>query len=486
MANYVIAPTQTMDLSKLITEAIAPESGLSLEQGSDMGLEKETFAQVIEQGQAATADTSLVDKMAPFKEALSVNTEIESPQETLGLEAIFNPVPLDGIVYRVPLDGIVYRDRSLGNKSSPEILSDDGSVQRDSVLDLVATEVPTAPVLKVLSKELPAEDLEMYIPKDNVLVARQAEPQLGLPAQAKPLDNEPAPLVQLKGLEQKPDQSPVEKVTFVPGNQAEAKPEPAPKFAEILQNVTVKEEVVKAVITKTDKTTHKDASINKPMTDTALTSSDKPQVADNQKITPPLEIRETKPGPRNLNLKADLPADNEPRIEPIANYKLEAAASQESASLKAQQTSLTPQLLQAKTPQIMHDIAVHMKQAINASSDKVTVQLNPPALGKIQIELQFAKDGRVNAILYADKIETYDLLQRNPQLLKESIAGTGINPETTDLSFSFRGENSDRDDGKTEKPVWGNSQGMGESSSEAVLYRQSTALNSDKKVDIHA
>lgn len=67
MANYVIAPTQTMDLSKLITEAIAPESGLSLEQGSDMGLEKETFAQVIEQGQAATADTSLVDKMAPLK-----------------------------------------------------------------------------------------------------------------------------------------------------------------------------------------------------------------------------------------------------------------------------------------------------------------------------------------------------------------------------------------------------------------------------------
>jgi len=328
-------------------------------------------------------------------------------------------------------------------------------LEAEPTIGILAAEVPTAPVLKMLSKELPAEDMKLYVPVQD----------------KAPVKNDEVPVLK------------AEKVTFIPAQQVEVKAEQAPKFTEIVQSVPIKEEVIRAVIQKSDTSSHTDAVVQNIKTDEVAKPAG-PELLSKPQVIAPEKIEE-KP-----QLKSLPSVDNEARVESpkIMDREVMTQPQQaiEAQPIKSTPVPAVPAHIQAKAPQVMHDVAVHMKQAFDQNLDKVTVQLNPPSLGKIEIELQFAKDGRVNAILMADKVETYDLLQRNPQLLKESLAGSGISPDTTDLSFNFRGHEGQSDQKNSDGQTSGGLKGTSEVASENISYRQAPHMNSNKKVDIHA
>lgn len=76
------------------------------------------------------------------------------------------------------------------------------------------------------------------------------------------------------------------------------------------------------------------------------------------------------------------------------------------------------------------------KFAQNASGDQtMTLRLDPPELGNVNIRLQFGKDKSLKAHLIVEKPETLVMLQRDGNTLERALHGTGF--ETGDGAISF-------------------------------------------------
>lgn len=413
MADYAIATAPTLDVMKVLSDIQPVEHGKDTEKGN------QSFAEIVS-NQEKPAEGPVT-----AKKGTSLSAETKELDEPHSIEIIV-----------------------------PETLD----------VGLIESEVPTQPVLKILSKELPPEDLSLYADGEEILKMSDF----------------------VKGLQENKEKvltpETQARVTFTPGDQAAPKVEQAPQFTEIIQNMPSKEEVVRSVIIKTDTTSHEDNLIlnNEPQASTTMT---KPIL---ETATQPVSQNPVATELDRHSAKTEFVVVKEQETDLVNFDKAMSQPMQmESQNVKEAPAPVTSHNLQAKLPQISQEVAIQMKQGIDQHMDKVTVQLNPPSLGRIEIELQFAKDGRVNAILFADKVETYDLLQRNPQMLKEALTGAGVNPETTDLSFNYRGEGQG-DEGKS-RP--GKNQSVlttSQDTPETVIYRQSPSVNPDKKVDIHA
>lgn len=87
-------------------------------------------------------------------------------------------------------------------------------------------------------------------------------------------------------------------------------------------------------------------------------------------------------------------------------------------------------------PASQHVAATLSKFAQNAAGDQtMTLRLDPPELGNVNIRLQFGKDKSLKAHLIVEKPETLAMLQRDGNTLERALHGTGF--ETGDGAISF-------------------------------------------------
>ena len=59
-----------------------------------------------------------------------------------------------------------------------------------------------------------------------------------------------------------------------------------------------------------------------------------------------------------------------------------------------------------------NQVFVQLTKAVQNGQNKITVQLRPEELGRVEVKLDIGGDGRVKAMVMADKPETLDLLQK--------------------------------------------------------------------------
>lgn len=78
------------------------------------------------------------------------------------------------------------------------------------------------------------------------------------------------------------------------------------------------------------------------------------------------------------------------------------------------------------------------KMAIQREGDKMTLNLDPPELGKLDIEMDFSEEGRVKAHLTVEKPETLSLLQRDTAALERALQNAGFDPQDSELSFDLQ------------------------------------------------
>ncbi len=84
---------------------------------------------------------------------------------------------------------------------------------------------------------------------------------------------------------------------------------------------------------------------------------------------------------------------------------------------------------------------VHIAKAAAEGADKINIKLKPLTLGQIEVQLDVASDGRVHAVIAADKPETLDLLQRDARALERALNDAGLRTDSGSLSFNLRGQN---------------------------------------------
>lgn len=98
--------------------------------------------------------------------------------------------------------------------------------------------------------------------------------------------------------------------------------------------------------------------------------------------------------------------------------------------------------------QVLEQVQVHVAKAIQSGSDKITIQLKPAELGRIEVRMEVAQDGRTTVHVTADKQDTLDLLQRDSRDLARSLQDAGLRADAGSLSFGLR-EQQAKEHGKS-------------------------------------
>lgn len=88
-------------------------------------------------------------------------------------------------------------------------------------------------------------------------------------------------------------------------------------------------------------------------------------------------------------------------------------------------------------------IAAELKKSVENGIDTVTLELDPPELGRVRIKLLF-DDGNVKANMTVEKPDTYIMLQRDAQILERALQVAGIDTSSGSISFDLM-ENGDFD-----------------------------------------
>ncbi|MFM2130533.1 MAG: hypothetical protein RL477_2079, partial [Pseudomonadota bacterium] len=99
-----------------------------------------------------------------------------------------------------------------------------------------------------------------------------------------------------------------------------------------------------------------------------------------------------------------------------------------------------PSTTRNPAPVPLEDVAVHIARAASSGSDQITIKLKPAALGQIDVKLELTDDGRVAAVVTADRADTLDMLARDAKSLERALADAGLKADSGSLQFNLRGE----------------------------------------------
>lgn len=126
----------------------------------------------------------------------------------------------------------------------------------------------------------------------------------------------------------------------------------------------------------------------------------------------------------------------------------------------AQLTSLVTHARDATQPHAATQLvaATLSRSAQSGESKNMTLRLDPPELGKIEIQMHFTKDKSVKTHMIFEKPETMLMMQRDSQTLERAMQQAGMDAGGNSLSFELAGHDHAFDDrGGNGRGGYGNS-----------------------------
>ena len=99
-------------------------------------------------------------------------------------------------------------------------------------------------------------------------------------------------------------------------------------------------------------------------------------------------------------------------------------------------TAPKPAFVPTQPPQVQ--VAVQIAQAVHQGIDQIKIQLHPAELGRVDVRLDVASDGRVAATVVADRPETLEMLRNDSRSLERALQDAGLRSDAGNLSFNLR------------------------------------------------
>ena len=129
--------------------------------------------------------------------------------------------------------------------------------------------------------------------------------------------------------------------------------------------------------------------------------------------------------------------------------------------------------------------SIQINKALNAGNDKISIQLKPADLGRVDIKMEVGHDGRVIAIVTADNKQTLDLLQKDSKELQEALMQAGLKADDDSLSFNLR-EKNDGEEMQMSEGNGNNKREEDELTLEEELAGVKKNIITDTRVDVQA
>lgn len=188
----------------------------------------------------------------------------------------------------------------------------------------------------------------------------------------------------------------------------------------------------------------------------------------------------------NSGAPSESPAPLQSRSEPLSLPASGQPAPQ--PGLRGPETAAMPKPPAPVPPRfVTNQVAVQIQKAIGEGNDRISIQLKPADLGRVEVRLDVASDGRVTAVVTADRADTLDLLQRDARLLQSSLQDAGLQADSNSLSFELKGNGlafgHERQDGHAPSGSDDGIEGLAGDGAIAASSRPSIVTND--RVDIH-
>lgn len=141
--------------------------------------------------------------------------------------------------------------------------------------------------------------------------------------------------------------------------------------------------------------------------------------------------------------------------------------------------------VQAK--EILDQLNVQISKAAKEGLDKITIQMRPEALGRVEVQLKLGQDGQLSAMIVADKAETLDALKRDSSQLERSLADAGFKTDQGSLQFSLRGDQQNQQQTAASgrgQAFFERGQALDEASAEQAIVQSRSRASARSGVDI--
>lgn len=175
-----------------------------------------------------------------------------------------------------------------------------------------------------------------------------------------------------------------------------------------------------------------------------------------------------------------------------------AATGPASASGPSQLTQQSQQAQQAQTENVTKEapkgssvtdqISVKISKALQAGNDRISIQLKPSELGRVDVKMELTQDGRVMAVVTAENKDTLDLLRRDASDLQKALQDAGMQLDSGDLSFNMRGEEGEMmaDDQGGSGPGGSGADELLDGDIDDLILAENTNVISDSRIDVRA
>ncbi len=135
-------------------------------------------------------------------------------------------------------------------------------------------------------------------------------------------------------------------------------------------------------------------------------------------------------------------AETSASVDPLTATTAQAAQSSFTVDLK--QVGYTPLPTTAPIPVPLDALAVHIARKVEQGLNQFEITLTPAELGKLDISLKISDDGRVQAVLRAERQDTLDLLRQDARTLESQLRQAGLDVNAGALSFHLSQGNAHR------------------------------------------
>jgi len=102
---------------------------------------------------------------------------------------------------------------------------------------------------------------------------------------------------------------------------------------------------------------------------------------------------------------------------------------------------------QAPSQQVQQQVAVSIRNAASEGVDKISIQLRPEHLGRVDVKMEIGQDGRIQGVIQADTRETLDMLRQDSRALQQALKDAGLNADSQSFTFEHRNEGGQSQEG---------------------------------------
>ena len=167
-----------------------------------------------------------------------------------------------------------------------------------------------------------------------------------------------------------------------------------------------------------------------------------------------------------------------------------AQQTQQTREAQPQQQTQQAQRGNAAGASVSDQISVKITKALQTGVDRISIQLRPAELGRVDVKLEMTHDGRVMTVVTAEKQDTLDLLRRDSSELQRALADAGL--KNGDMEFNLKGqeqqtaEGDDAKNGDTSNQAEADNDDATDDPNDGVLTAWESGIFADGSVDMRA